>query len=238
MKFKVENGKGLIGIGMSDIGSYFKLKYPKSIAWYDCCGSLGKYLSVSYMDESMREKVLDQLRKILYYDYSEKIEELYSEMLPLLNLLENGAYHLKYMNPLKNVPSQHILKRTQQFNWNIELPKATLKELEHQFYEKHNEEERIIELTYNFYATHYYLSLVATLPLESISKERVQYFKEEIKSGKRPFAIILNAYYQPESDACATRFQVPQAGFRSVCIRLRPVCEFLRRCPDAFHRRQ
>ena len=47
--------------------------------------------------------------------------------------------------------------------------------------------------THNFYDANY-VALIATQPLESIDEQRVQFFEEEIKNGKRPFAIVLYKY--------------------------------------------
>jgi hypothetical protein len=49
--------------------------------------------------------------------------------------------------------------------------------------------------TANFYDAQSF-SFVATQPASQLNEERVKYFEEQISKGERPFAIILNCYFE------------------------------------------
>jgi len=208
MTFNITDGLNIIAIGLNDDGaSYFRFNTPCSMVWYDNHGTAGKYLTVMPYDQSERNTIQRQINDSLFENFNDRVEDLYTILKPLLPLLQNGEYNITYTDGTqksyyysgsgKNV-KQHEMGWNVLFGSFTEQAKMDLKIQEFKAYQKtHNREERRYDLTdfttmdiYDSGGTYVYY---ATRPESEIDQQRVNYFKERIKNGDRPFAIIIQA---------------------------------------------
>ena len=65
MVFDVTNGNGLIKIGVSEAGSYFRYESPVSVVWYDRQGSIGKFLSILPYNKKYRDEITARITQSL-----------------------------------------------------------------------------------------------------------------------------------------------------------------------------
>ena len=218
MKFTIENGRNNISIGLSEIGSYFRFNYPKTVVWYDCRGSIGKYFCTLPYNKTDRNTLSDSITKKLKNDFSNDTQGLYDTLKPMFQLFKNGTYTLdyypeeeffKYKTSTDNYSKMHTRPLGIQFS-KEETNIAHLEEVKekHRFYLKNNEKATnyipsdILEFTTsNIYDGDD--ALYATQSKTQINQERVQYFENKIQEGERPFAIILNAYLEYEDEESA-----------------------------------
>jgi len=208
MNFNITDGLNIIAIGLNEDGaSYFRFNTPCSMVWYDNHGSAGKYLTVMPYDQSERNAIQKQINESLFENFNNRIEDLYAILKPLLPLLQNGEYNLAYTDGTRKsyyYSGSGENAKQHEMGWNVlfgsftEQAKMNLKIQEFKAYQKtHNREERRYDLTdfttmdiYDSGGTYVYY---ATRPESEIDQQRVSYFKERIKNGDRPFAIIIQA---------------------------------------------
>ncbi|WP_196888425.1 hypothetical protein [Aureivirga sp. CE67] len=191
MKFKITKGLSLISIGMSDIGSYFSYKAPLSFSWYDCAGSLAKYLCIFPDKNNFRETVRNKIQMNLNKDFTNDKDSLFELLEPILSLFENGEYSLSFCNSENR---QFFYYRTSFDNFEKKHLKSFYIEfaIEKDENFKPDKNLRIDSYTYNYYDLNS-ICFIATEPKSNINWDRVKYFEEEIKKGKRPFAIIFSS---------------------------------------------
>lgn len=207
MKFKIANGLNHISIGMSDIGSYFNFKTPLSLAWYDCAGSLAKYLCVFPDVNNFRKTVQDNIQKNIDNDYSDNLEALFKLLEPILNILEDGEYSLNFYSC---GDKRLITYKTSSDNFTkVHLSNYSIEIADHIKTSGMDSEELDLEkTTYNFYEGNS-VSFVSTESKSNIDRNRVEYFEELIRKGKRPFAIIFSSHFFPndgEADWISEKF--------------------------------
>lgn len=188
MEFEITEGLNNIYIANYNSGEYLCCKTPVCIKWleYDASG----YLIVLPYDKTYRESIFTQLREKLYQDFTNSDKELYSVLQPLLKQLSNGKYYFKF------------------YNENNEDNPINLSNVETSWFYSVDEIENFIAKPYTdptgrstiFYSDsiqepYDYINswdeVVATIPSQSLTKERIKFFEDEIKNGKRPFAILL-----------------------------------------------
>lgn len=200
MIIDLENGKGLLQIGLSEVGSYFKFNTPTSIVWYDGYGSIAKFLSILPYNQEYRNEIADRINNSVYEDFTNRENEAYELIKPLLELFENGKYAFGFSTS----ENKSFFRYWDTSNWEdvkyqpwaLEICKSTIKSEEEDFKNKYllnrRHSESLLDFsTYNFYDGNY-KALIATQPEESIVQERVNFYENEIQQGKRPFAIILS----------------------------------------------
>lgn len=202
MNFKITDGLNIISIGLSEIGSYFSFNRPISVEWNYYDGSVSKYSTFLPYSENYRKEFRDRIVSNLDIDYSNNIEELYDILKPLFKLFKNGEYSLKYYDGEKNSFFSYWLlnsNETYRDEWFVIFNKATdinkTEELRNKYNIAKNSKtfhESILHYTTEWFYAGCDKFLFATQSEESINKERVKYFENEIKNGSRPAAIIFN----------------------------------------------
>ncbi|MCD6065636.1 MAG: hypothetical protein K0S33_462 [Bacteroidetes bacterium] len=211
MKFSITYGTGIVSVRLSEIGSYFRFRKPLTAVWYDCHGSVGKYLCLLPYEKEYREEVRKNLYDNLDVDYTSKEAELKTLLDPLLKLFPNGDYSLNFYTEESEYFKTHLTEYAGEtyYDWSvINSPSNDIKDIEEKK-KKHEEfmadRESQGEMTWDLleYTTPGFydgcsLSFVATQPQEELDPERIQYYEEQIRVGKRPFAIICKAYYYKE----------------------------------------
>ena len=208
-RFQNHKGLNLISIGLSEIGNYFYYKQPLITVWYDCMGSVGKFLSVLPYSAEYRNEVRDRLLSNLNEDYTNRPTELKEIIDPLLHAFPAGEYSINFLSGgTEQYTGDSALAGNHRFFWDIilcnaiDLQSQELKVKEYDDYlnrHKLNKHFAKGSLT-DFTTTNFYdgqnLSFVATQPASQLNEERVKYFEEQISKGERPFAIIFNCIFE------------------------------------------
>lgn len=199
-RFKIENGKDICSIGMSGIGSYIRFHLPLTVVWYDCRGSIARYLAALPYNEEYRNAIGEVFKGSLNIDYTNDIESLYNVIEPLLPLFKNGKYSLSFNANTKGESFQYT---SPQFEGVQYLPleiafasESTSIDEQQEIKKKYEKRSDIV-----FYTTTTVYpgddSFYATQPYNEIDEDRVAYFEEKIKNGERPFALLFIADYSP-----------------------------------------
>ncbi|SKC86871.1 toxin-antitoxin system YwqK family antitoxin [Ohtaekwangia koreensis] len=208
MIFSNSSGTNKISIRLSEIGSYFRFTKPLTVVWYDCHGSVGKYLCALPYDSNERNALKKNIVDNINKDYTHSPDELKEILLPLLALLPNGNLSINFYSSENNTllyykSSADNYQSTHRNNWYIMIsnPVNVLSaESKREEYEnwisirKQNNESTFDIIDYstdNFYDGQS-VAFIATQLKSEMNQERVAYFEERIKAGERPFAIIFN----------------------------------------------
>lgn len=199
IQVEVTNGKGLIQIHVEDGCCYFKYEKPLSIVWDDREGSIAQFLTVIKQDGAYRNTINLSINDILYNDYTGNLEDAAQFLKPLLELFENGIYQIAFSSADQK---EFFNTRKQTAHWRLYITNATdvsktidqiVKYKNFRYKNSFNSDYYQSNLL-DFSTRHFYnmdgCGLIATQPEESINEERVKFFKEEIMSERRPFAII------------------------------------------------
>ena len=210
MNFKINDGLNTISIDSSEIGSYFNFNNPLSVVWYDCRGSVGKYFCLLPYNESYRNELRNRINDSLYNDYSNNIEELYDILKPLFQLFRNGEYSLNFYGSDEKTffaydTSSDNYSESHYEGWRILFTEITdinnSQKIKTQYELDITEKEKnnkyvfsLIESTTTGFYDAYDEFLIATQPLKEINNERVSFFENEIKKGRRPRAIVFNCH--------------------------------------------
>ena len=202
MNFKITDGLNIISIGLSEIGSYLNFNRPISVEWDYYDGTVSKYSTLLPYSENYRKEFRDRIVSNLDNDYSNNIEELYNILKPLFKLFKNGEYSLKYYDGEKNsfFSYQHYNSDVvSHYQWFAIFNKTTdinkVEEVKNEYNIAKNSENfhrSILHYTTQWFYAGYKEFLLATQSEESLNKERIKYFENEIKNGSRPAVIIFN----------------------------------------------
>ena len=212
MKFSVENGTNICSIGLSEIGSYIRFDYPLTVVWNDCRGSVGKYFCVLPYNEEYRKTVQNRINQNLKQDFTENIKGLYNILKPLFPLFKNGNYELQFYNNknkefFEYKSSHDNYGKSRYFDLEVVFPFDTTNIWNtNQIIKNHKQFLKEVKKSKEIYPSNLldystsgiypgFVSLYATQPIENIDQSRVEYFRNIIKNGERPFAIIFNAYF-------------------------------------------
>lgn len=208
LRIQNPNGLNLISIRVNEIGSYFHFKQPLITAWYDCGGSVAKFLAVLPYSPEYRQEVRNRLMSNLNEDYTNRSQELKALIDPLLLALPPGEYSINFHNGSAGYyTSNTLLNGEYNYPWSLELGSATdvqkqksIMQEYRQYVHEHKQPPVYAPGSLDGYATGSFydgqsLAFVATQPASQINEERVKYFEEQITKGERPFAIIFNCYF-------------------------------------------
>ncbi|RZM21878.1 MAG: hypothetical protein EOO88_31125, partial [Pedobacter sp.] len=213
MDIQVSDGFNVISIGYNSLGSYYRLKRPVSLLWYDCAGSVGQYLSLVPSSSEEREVLQRRINANLFEDFTGREEELYEILRPLFRLFQNGPYTLTFNNgTVKRIAqvSSGTETRSYEMKWYVVYPEPVdlskideIKEKYRQF-RRNNGLEHYGDGLVGYSSTSVYdwdnSFYIATRPQSEIDPQRVAFFKEKIEQGERPFVIMMCAFYGPEYD--------------------------------------
>lgn len=177
-----KGSRNKIKIGLTEIASYLEIEKPIVLDWSDCEGSMGRYCTMLGIKDDEFISLTNRLNAFVYKDYSENISNLFTDFQPLFNLLENGLYFFDYSKG-------GIISDTSKIH--LVFPKTA-------FSEKNflNENEKdVLILTSEWYFDFHCFHFIATQSEDSINRNRIEFYKNEINEGKRPFIIIIYKSY-------------------------------------------
>jgi hypothetical protein len=182
MEIRTENKNGSIYIGFNELGSYLFYNKTVSSTWYCCYGTLAKFLCTADINErTIRE--IESIQSKLYIDYTDKLESLSDVLRPIIKKLKSGNYVLSFVSGQK----KSIELNGRKLKWDIYIEQSDYKF------------NRISELAFCYYDNLDY-RFIGTQNTNSIDRQTVLKYESEIRIGKRPFAIVMSSYYQPETD--------------------------------------
>lgn len=209
IKIDNKDGQSLISIGINDIGWYFKFKEVATVVWYDCSGTVSKYICQLPVDKQEQKRLKDSIIANLYNDYTDNEEELYQHLKPLFRLLPKGKFTLGF-SANKDKPS--FLKdsihwsRIEYENWwiidteithieNTKLVKAKFKE-ENKHIDVYKYWSELLLFTTRWFYECDDCMLIPTQSMLELNEKRVAYFESEMKKGKRPFILVLDVFFE------------------------------------------
>ncbi|HAS46688.1 MAG TPA: hypothetical protein DCS93_39760 [Microscillaceae bacterium] len=209
MNFTINDGLGVISIGMADVGCYFKFYEPIAVDWYSYEGTISKYSYQLPISTKKKQELNDKIRVNVYQDYTHQLPELYKLLSPLFSLFENGHYSLSFSSAEAKSffhrgdgiqSSQEVIARPDIY-WQFTQRKAHKTEKQASVVHKFTQSKENLISTPDLNHRAYSLGLGGYYPLknlligtqssEFIEAQVVEQYKTEIKAGKRPFAIIL-----------------------------------------------
>jgi hypothetical protein len=194
MQIEISDGKSIIVIKSTDIGSYFVMEKPLSLIWNDCDGSLGQYFTLTHYSNSEREKMVNKTHEKLYNDYTNNELLIVRDLSDLFNLFENGLYEIIFEKEIDNNLFLSYNESLRMTNYILFLKQKQLESIS--TYSNWNKKENIGYFSNCFYDDSYgENNFLFTRAMESINYKRVVFFENEIKEGKRPFAIVIRKEY-------------------------------------------
>lgn len=208
MLYQLKNGNSAIKIfATGNFLSYFM--YNDNIVTVEWTNHNEPYMyffcSLSYV-EAYRIAVNDSLDKnILYNDFTSNEKLAVKHIEPLLRLFEDGMYKITFSNSTdKSFFKYNGSLSLEYYKWEFLIRQSDIHKPDE---EKARQEFEIEATNKNFkyqdilgYTTSIYCStfgikfLMATISEQYINAERVDFFKQEIKNGKRPFIAVYQYY--------------------------------------------
>lgn len=188
---EISEGKSFLELKFNELGSYLKFKKPLAINWADCQGSIAQFYAIFSFLQDYKESIHQSLRLKLN-DGSFNFNEELNEVIKLLSLFENGKYNISFEPTYKHEISDR-------WNWeiaknhNLYTSNPIIRKESQTFYS--DDKTNLNELTESYYDG-YCEYFLATQPSEILNKERVSFYEEEIKSAKKPIAIVYSGYSQ------------------------------------------
>ncbi|PIF47022.1 hypothetical protein CLU96_4068 [Chryseobacterium sp. 52] len=194
MNFEIKNGKGLVSMGYAPRYYSESLsigKDPVLFLWDDCDDPGDENLVLLPMDHESENLINNTLQDVDFnVDYTDRIEDLFSTLGPLFQLLKNGKYHLNFSaqkifedySPIaafgvERLDREEVRKESDKYD-------EKLKQNKFYDYTFHG----AYDGTYRF--NEYEQPFVAWKSEEEININLIQQYESMISSGERPFAII------------------------------------------------
>lgn len=186
---EISNGKSILELKLNELGSYLKFRKPLAINWSDCYGSIAQFYAIFSYCQEYKDSIRLSLRDSLNNgDF--RIESEFEEIIKLLSLFENGKYNISYEPDYK-------FEISNKSNWNLAknhklfASNTIIREESQKFYS--DDKANLDYLTESYYDgnSEYF---IFTQPSEILNNNRIDLYQEEIKQGKKPFAIIYSGY--------------------------------------------
>lgn len=185
-KVQVTNGKGLLKIRMSKHMDYLEYKSPVTFHWEDSGPAtfLCDYLTSLPLSWRLKEEINESMNKEIDRVSKDMHTSAFERVEPLLDVFENGKYGIYYSDQFeesKLVFPPKIKNRNDKIKFLSEWHKASDNPA-------CNEDTLLIEPYGNYWP------IVATQ--HEINQERVVFYINQIKEGKRPAAILYCSFYE------------------------------------------
>ncbi|WP_342644684.1 hypothetical protein [Mucilaginibacter sp. CSA2-8R] len=212
MKFNITHGTGQITVAVSSVGCYLKINRPVSMVWPDHGGSVAEFLCMMPISWAEREELHARITANLYNDFTDREQDLYELLKPLLGLFANGEYELHFRASKTSeelgliLPDGRLIKYAwcAQYPQPVELARADQLKREYmalcQTHQRGESNAGLVEFTSSWDYLGGADRYVATRPHNEIDEARVQYFEQQIAGGARPWVLALRAQYAPYYD--------------------------------------
>lgn len=202
----ITNGIGVIKIGLNESGSYFEFNNLQSIVWLGGgYGTTANYIRQLPYSEEYRKGIFNHVNHVTNENYINRPTEAINAIQPLFELLENGTYEITYSDS-ENRQFFLVEDDNSICSWNLYISKTSEYPDEHtaiiayKKFRKTNAKSNesfcpsIVDFSTDGFHVGSAANLIATQPFDAIDEERVKFYENEIKTGKRPFAITIEKY--------------------------------------------
>lgn len=202
MEFKVENGQNLLAIGAYEFGSYLRFGTPCCVV-LDAFGQYYEETCYATLPQNLqyRETIGRLSVDGLYENYSQRAEDLYQFIAPIVPFLKNGSYRLEFLANVEGrefhrgdkVPDIDAL-----YGLKVKRNSKAWQQMEEA------EKEAIMSgsmedtMTYRMFGDE--VDVYATQPEEALSADRIKYFENEIAKGKRPCIILFRSFDRAQGE--------------------------------------
>lgn len=199
------SGNGILCIEGSEVGDCLRTKETHSIAWYDCCGSLGKYANLLTQEIPERNEIIGNFRELLNSGKEFNLKDSKSTILDLNRIFPQGQYSIsiydEYNKPFKPEPRYKRYEETSIVYGQVvdktkesEKIKEWIRDNEGRANKGWHHSE-ILDLTCsNFYEGGESNYLVATQSQNLLNLDTVKTYKQKIQKGLRPVILVYNAW--------------------------------------------
>lgn len=199
MNFEIKEGLNLLSI------SYEPKYYSESLTignspvlflWDDCDDPGDENLVLLPMDNESKHLIHNKLEDVdLDVDYTDRIEDLFDILEPLLQVLKNGKYHLDFTVPKIHKNSGRIAAFAEE--------RLDRQDVEKEIKKNDDKLRQNIIYDYTFHGTYngthrfneYEQPFVAWKSKEEININLIEHYESLISSGARPFAILFTGKF-------------------------------------------
>ncbi|REC63395.1 hypothetical protein DRF65_04665 [Chryseobacterium pennae] len=199
MNFTIKDGKGLIALEY-DINQYSECltigKEPALFLWDDCDDPGDENMVLFSITKENHNCINKALKEVDFnVDYTDKVEDLFQTLQPLLDLMQNGNYKLSFSED----KAWFVYNNAAVFG-HERLDKKEVEEEIRKYDEKLSQNLIYSYESYTVYADTchfnvYEYPFIAWKSEEEIDTDLVKYYTDLILSGVRPFAVILKGKY-------------------------------------------
>lgn len=199
MNFKIANSIGLIALEY-DFNGYSECltigKEPALFLWDDCDDPGDENMVLFSITAENQNRINKALEGVDFnIDYTDRVEDLFETLQPLLGLMQNGNYRLNFSEN----KAWYIYSNAAVFA----EERLDKKEVEKEIIKYDEKLSQNLIYSYESYDAYrdtccfniYEYPFIAWKSEEEIDKELVKYYTDLILSGVRPFAVILEGKY-------------------------------------------
>lgn len=199
MNFKITDGKGLIAVEY-DFNRYSECltlgKEPALFLWDDCDDPGDENMVLFSITQENQNRIHKALEGVDFnIDYTDRVEDLFETLQPLLSLMQNGNYQLSFCEDkswsIYNNAAVFAEERLDKKEVEKEIRKYDEKLLQNLIYSY--ESYTVYADTCHFNVYEY--PFIAWKSEAEIDTDLVKHYTELIASGIRPFAVILKGKY-------------------------------------------
>ncbi len=205
MQLKNDNGLGLLQIKRFEIGDYLYSDKLHVIAWSDCQGSVGKYVSLINETAEAKERIASILTEKLNAGNEIDLSAVSDELESFCTIFPKGKLQICKYKESDYSPDKPANAQLKFHDWSIVTPSRTDKRKEEEeedrflnyFEEKLNTigwvPGNIIDVTTTGFYDAFECCLIFTQNAEDLNVETIRRYESEIKRGKRPYCVIYNS---------------------------------------------
>ena len=202
MNFKITNGKRLIALEY-DLNQYSECltigKEPALFLWDDCDDPGDENMVLFSITQENQNRINRALERVNFnIDYTDRVEELFQALQPLLGLMQNGNYKLSFSED----KAWSVYQNAAVFGED-RLDRKDVEEEIRKYDEKLSQNLIYSYDPYIFYedTCHfnvYEYPFIAWKSEKEIDRDLVKHYTDLILSGARPFAVILKGEYEED----------------------------------------
>lgn len=200
-----DKGLGILKIVPFELGDYLKTEKPNVVSWYDCHGSVGKYVSLLDEPNNVKTQITSVLRGALNSGIELDLSSIIKELKSFCTVFSAGKVHIntyKEADYSSNEPNSEYRRYRK---WSIACPRRIEKANEEKERERYTEyfNEKINEIGwipgsivdfttsgfYDAFESHF----IFTQTKESLNQNVIKEYQKLILEGKRPYCIIYNS---------------------------------------------
>lgn len=205
--FDNNDGQGLIRIKPFGLGEYLYSNTCNTIAWYDCRGSVGKYIAHIKAPSEIKAKILESLRLQINSGNEINWAELVPDLEFFSKVFPKGQLIFRLF---EEHPSKESFEKYSDYEYI--LPKKVIKQNEKaelqswlRYFNKNLDRygyihSNITEMTTSGFYDAYYDNLIFTQSEDSLNRKTIKEYKRIIKSGKRPVCLVYNPDFEEENN--------------------------------------